>query len=58
MKDLFLPHRVRRPSRILLKNLCVANQFLHMPVLLEQGRYEKVLSSRRLAEDEDNISWY
>ena len=58
MKDLCLPHRIHRPSRILLKTLCVANRFLHMPVFLEKGRYEGVLSSRRLAEDKDNICWY
>ena len=58
MKDLFLPHRVHRPSRILLNVLSVANHLLHLLVFLEKGRYEEVLSNRRLAQDEDNICWY
>ena len=57
MKDL-LPHRIHRPSGILLQTLCVANRFLHLLALSEKGRYEGALSGRRLAEGEDNIRWY
>jgi hypothetical protein len=37
MTDLFLPHRVRRPSRIPLQSLCVAHVFQHPRVVFGEG---------------------
>jgi hypothetical protein len=43
MTDLFLPHHVRRPSRILLQSLCVAHLFQHPRVVFGEGQIQRVL---------------
>ena len=38
------PHRVHRPSRVLLQTLCMANRFLHLLVCFGEGQIRECLA--------------